>query len=431
MCAFRSFRPACSLLTPPLLLVLALAGCRPVPVKTPSPPARAAKVIDLERYARQPVGRPVEGKPWITHVNTADLDRDGRLDILACDARHNSVVWLHQSASGELTEYTLFEGLSAPVHVEAVDMDDDGDLDLLVSCMGEVFPNNDKIGSVIILENDGAQNFTKHVLAEHIARVTDIRAADLDGDGRLDLAVAQFGYDQGEVRWMRNLGGWRFESKILLNLSGAINVCIADLNGDRTPDIAVLISQQWEEIHLFENDGKGNFTGKIIFGSANEDYGSSGLSLCDLNRDGRPDLLYTNGDGMDYAEPGKRPWHGLQWLENVGGGNFRFHRLGDMAGAYSPIGADLEGRGVMDIVCVSTYNDWTKPDVAALVVFRNDGKMNFTQHVLARAPIQLITCAVGDLDGSGRPAIVTGGFNAYPPFDRMDRISVWLPKFRP
>ena len=116
-----------------------------------------------------------------------------------------------------------------------------------------------------------------------------------------------------------------------------------DLNGDRTLDIVAVVSQQWEEIHLFENDGKGNFTAKIIFGSTNEDYGSSGISLCDLNGDGRPDILYSNGDGFGpAATPGPRPWHGLQWLENVGGGNFRFHRIGDMPGAYSPVGVDLE-----------------------------------------------------------------------------------------
>jgi len=224
---------------------------------------------------------------------------------------------------------------------------------------------------------------------------------------------------------MRNLGDWQFEGHVLLSLSGTINVCVADMNGDHTLDIVAVVSQQWEEIHLFENDGKGNFTGKILFGSTNEDYSSSGISLCDLNRDGRPDILYTNGDGFAYADPGKRPWHGLQWLENLGGGQFRFHRLGDMPGAFSPVGVSLDGDGIMDIVCVSGFNDWNDPTAASLVVFKNDGHMNFTPHVLAHAPIQLIACAAGNLDGSGQPALVTGGFYSYPPFDRMGRITLW------
>ena len=407
---------------------LLLAGCGPAEVAPAAPPAKKSDaVIDTARFTPASIGAPFEGKPWIAHVNVVDLDRDGRADVLACDDKLNGVVWLRQTAPGQFAESTLMAGLPSPVHVEAVDLDGDGDLDLLVACMGEVFPNNDKIGSVVILENDGRQNFTKHVIADHIARVTDVRAGDFDGDGRLDLAVGQFGYDQGEIRWMRNLGHWQFESHNLLNLSGTINVCVADLNGDRALDIVAIVSQQWEEIHLFENDGKGNFTDRILFGSTNEDYGSSGISLCDLNRDGRPDILYTNGDGFAYADPGKRPWHGVQWLENLGGGAFKYHRIGDLPGAYAPIGVDLDGTGTMDIVCTSGFNDWKNPEAVALVAFKNDGKMNFTPHVLAHAPIQLITCAAGDLDGSGKPSLVTAGFYSYPPFDRMDRITLWRP----
>ena len=44
---------------------------------------------------------------------------------------------------------------------------------------------------------------------------------------------------------------------------------------------------------------------------------------------------------------------------------------------------------------------------------------------LAREPTHLMTATAGDLDGDGRAVIVTGGFHAYPPFDRMSRVNVW------
>lgn len=421
------------------LALIVLSGCAPevrprstptrsTTVATPASPTASAPEIDLERFVSLPVGQPFAGKPWISHVTTGDLDGDGRTDILACDDKLNAVVWLRQTAPGTFTESILRDQLPAPVHAEIVDFDRDGDADVIVSCMGQVFPNNDKIGSLVLLENDGRQTFSAQPLLEQVARVTDARAADLDGDGRLDLAVAQFGYNQGEVRWMRNLGGNRFESHVLLSLPGAINVCIADFNGDGAPDIAALISQNYEEIYLFENSGFGTFTQKIIFGSTNEDYGSSGISICDLNRDGRPDILYSNGDGFAYADPGKRPWHGVQWLENRGQGFFKYHRIGDMDGAYSPIAVDLENRGVLDVICVSGFNDWKNPQAASLVLFRNDGQQRFTRTVLAHQPIQMISVAAGDLDGSGRPSLVTGSFYAYPPFDNMARLTLWKPR---
>jgi hypothetical protein len=411
-----------------VVLIQASTGCQRSAPSAKLVPVRAAPVEDLSFVQRQDVGNSITDHPWIAHVRAVDLDGDGLMDILACEAKDNQLLWLRQTAPGRFEEQVIASDLPGIVHVEAADMTGSGHLDLIVSCMGVVFPNNDKIGSIVILENDGHQHFTKHVVAENIARVCDVRAADLNGDGKLDLAVGQFGYDQGEIQWMENLGNWEFKSHHLLDLSGTINVCVADLCGHGALDIAAVVSQQWEEIYLFQNDGKGNFTTKLLWGSTNEDYGSSGISLADLNHDGRPDILYTNGDGFGPAVvPGPRPWHGVQWLENLGSGNFKYHRIGDLPGAYSPVGVDLDGDGNMDVVACSAYADWDKsnPKVVSLMWFRNDGHMNFAPHILAYTPKDLITLDAADLDGNGRPALITGGLYVYPPYVRMARVTVW------
>lgn len=414
-----------------LIAIISQSGCRKMekPARSARPPATVAQTPAVG-FSPLAVGTPiVPGQPpWIAHLTTVDLDRDGRLDIIFCEARENKVGWLRQEASGRFVELTLAENMSAPVHVEAADMDGDGDLDVIVSSMGVVFPNNDRIGTVTILENDGRQQFTARAILENTSRVTDAQAADLDGDGDIDLALAQFGYDQGEVAWLERTGKWEFKRHVLLDLSGAINVCIEDFDADGRPDIAALISQQWEEIYFLRNLGGGRFERNRIWGSTNEDYGSSGLSVSDLNRDGRPDLVYSNGDGFGpAATPGPRPWHGLQWLENAGGGSFRTHRIGDLPGAYSPIGVDLDSDGAMDVVAVAAYADWNNANrnVISLMWFRNDGRMNFTPHVLARSPKDLITLAAGDFEGGGRTSLVTGGFYIYPPFDDISRILIW------
>jgi len=375
----------------------------------------------------QPIGNPFTAKqrPLVAHVTMVDLDADGLLDIVACDVLANRVVWIRQFPRGTFAETSLGTDVRAPAHAEAVDLDRDGDLDLVVASLGVMFPSNAKIGSVVVLENDGREKFTNRVLVDQIARVSDVRAGDLDGDGDLDLAVAQFGYDDGETRWMENLGNWRFKSTGLQNLSGPINVEIVDLDGDGDLDIASLVSQEWEEVYGFVNDGRGHFEPMLIWGSTNDDFGSSWLTAVDLDKDGDIDFLYSNGDAFDYAPPSGRPWHGVQWLENTGQLTFAVHRLADFSGASSPQAADLDGDGDLDVAVVSAYNAWDDPAAQSLVWLENDGRMRFALRDGANTPTHLVTLAIGDLTGDGRPDLVTGGMHISRPYDRMSRITMW------
>jgi len=361
----------------------------------------------------------------ITHVAIADLDRDGLADVLVCDAFRNLVAWVRQSPRGTFTEQTL-AAVAAPAHVEVVDIDRDGDLDLLVAALGFLHPNNARIGAVVVLENDGHQRFTTRTLVDRVARVADARAADLDGDGDLDVSVAGFGYDDGETSWLENAGGWRFVPHVLQRLSGGINALPGDFDGDGRPDLVALISQEWEEIWAFVNGGSGRFTPRLIWGSTNPDFGSSWLSVADLDRDGDADLLYANGDAFEYAPPNSRPWQGIQWLENKGQFRFELHRLVSLQGATSPEAADLDGDGDLDVLLVTSNNDWDNPKAASLLWLENDGKLHFSLRDIASAPTHLGTVAVGDLDGDGRPDAVTGGMHISRPYDRLGRVTAWM-----
>ncbi|MEZ5277444.1 MAG: VCBS repeat-containing protein [Opitutaceae bacterium] len=363
----------------------------------------------------------------VTNLQIVDLDQDGLLDVIYCEAVQNTVRWIRQTPRGVFTEVIIGERIPGPAHVWAGDIYGNGHLDVLVASMGQISPNNDRIGSVIVLENLGAGQFNKRVLLRQTARVTDVRGANLMGhsDGRLDLVVGQFGYAQGEVRWMENKGDWIFGHHLVSTLSGCVHTPVADFNHDGRPDFAALISQEWEEIHLFLNNGDGEFDESIVWGSTNEDFGSSGLECADVNQDGWMDLIYTNGDAFDYAGFGSRSWHGVQWLENNREGGFTYHRVGDMPGAYGPCAADLNADGAVDLLTVSCFADWKSPDAISMMAWINDGAGGFAPVILARTPTHLVTAAVGDIDGNGTPVIVTGGFHAYPPYERMTNITLW------
>jgi len=421
-------------LIPTALLAAAagwLAGCGPQtpPSSTPPPPKAGFSALHYEPVV---IGTPAgpNDRPMVTNLQIVDLDQDGLPDVIYSEARENTVRWIRQTPRGVFTEQILARDVPAPASVWAADVQGTGRLDVLVACMGQIMPSNERIGSVVVLENLDNRRFRSRVLIERIARVTDVRAANLVGhtDGRLDLVVGQFGYSQGETRWMENTGGWTFRSRIVNSQSGCVHTPVADFDGDGRPDFAALISQEWEEVHLFLNQGAGRFAESIIWGSTNEDFGSSGLAVADMNRDGRPDLIYTNGDGFDYAMVGHRPWHGIQWLENLGEGNFRYHRVGDFPGAYAPCAADLNGDGHLDLVAVSGFPLSNNPEAVSLMAWLNDGRQNFTPVPLARSPSKLVTAAVGDLDGDGVPEIVTGALHAFPPFEDVSNITLWRRK---
>lgn len=333
--------------------------------------------------------------------------------------------WYRQYPTDHWEEIPLGDEVNSPAVATPVDLDGDGDTDVVVGLLGNgVEPTDDRCGQVVWLENrDG--KFINRVILDGVRRVSDVQAADFDGDGDVDLSVASFGYTRGEVLWLENRGG-KFRDHLLLATDGPSHVPVGDFDGDGDPDIAVLVSQDHEEIWAFENRGKGEFLSRRLHWFLNFDLGGAGLIANDLDRDGDADLILSAGDNLEVNHNYTQPWHGCVWMENLGGWHFEPRRIGTVGGTYAAAAADFDGDGDTDVMLASMFNDWRSPGAASLVLLENDGRQQFAAAAVADRPIHQATVAAGDLNGDGKPDIVAGAI--YPPDPQpgeLGRLTVW------
>jgi hypothetical protein len=376
-----------------------------------------------------PAGAPPIAK--VTNVQLAHLCADDKLDVLVCQ-NDPGRVWALKLYDNP-PSWNLLAEVLAPCHVEVVDLDGDGILDVVVADLGNSVPANDRTGRVVWLRGQGASRFTPITLLDGVGRVADVRVHDFNGDGKLDLVVAVFGWQKGEILYLENRTvDWNkpvFAPIALDSRSGTIHVEVGDINRDGHLDVVALLSQEHETIVAFLGDGKGGFTKETIYNGPHPAYGSSGIQLVDLDGDGDLDVLYTNGDTLDPPLLLK-PYHGIQWLENRGEFPFVHHWLTAQYGVMRAVAVRGDGDGQRDIVCVAFLPPQLLPDAKAIgaesvQILRQVAPGKFERHVLARGHCQHLTCDAGDVYGDGRTHIVVGNFFITPAGAHGDLLTVW------
>ncbi len=405
------------------------------------PPADIRRADHPLPVRLMPSGYPMfEGPPHIptphfSHINLVHLLDSKKLDVLACEMKGGALLLLQPYLSEpkwHLLYATGPDNHFNPAHAEVVDLDKDGTADILVANLGSFLPTDRRCGSVLWFRGLGEGTYSKPItLLENKGRVADVQAADFNGDGKLDLIVAAFGWNQiGEVYYLENhTKDWNkpeFTPHMLDERHGAIHVPIADLNGDGKPDFVALFSQENETIVAFLNDGKGGFEKRTLFKASHPGYGSSGIQLVDLNGDGKLDVLYTNGDVLDRPYLLK-PYHSVQWLENKGDLTFEHHPLTPMYAVHRAVAGDLDGDGDLDIVAVcflpnENFPQRTQLKLDSVIVLEQTAPGVFARHTVEAENCDHVTCAIGDVFGSGKLDVVTGNFTTQPV---KDSITIW------
>jgi hypothetical protein len=281
----------------------------------------------------------------------------------------------------------------------------------ILACSIGITPeaNNLRNGEVrrIQIDHAGKISADQTPMFDKLARPIKTVTADLNGDGKPDYVISQFGNVIGDLSWMENKGNGQFEKHILRDKPGAMNIMVNDYNHDGKPDIWAQFAQGEEGVFLYTNKGKGQFDEREVLRFP-PSYGSTSFDLVDFNHDGHPDILYTCGDNGDYT-PVLKPYHGVYIFMNDGKNNFIQKYFYPINGCYKAIARDFTGDGKLDIATISFYPSSEQPE-EAFIYFKNKGNLNFQPYSLPPGtPFQKsVVMDAGDLDGDGKPDLLLG-----------------------
>jgi hypothetical protein len=218
----------------------------------------------------------------------ADVDADGNPDLVSIDAERKLSV-LRGKGDGNFHRPLTYQ--TAPqdplVDLEAVDLNADGGPDLIFTGS-----RSSSRGWLDVLLNDGAGHFRRDGRYVTEGFISAVVAADVNSDGIVDLAAAHpSGEPLPQLSVLLGTGAGRFAAPRAVIGPGVADVAVGDLNGDGKLDVA-LRNNDTERVALRLGNGDGTFGPERAFGPRDV----LELALADLNHDGKLDLVAGRGD---------------------------------------------------------------------------------------------------------------------------------------
>lgn len=327
-------------------------------------------------------------------VITVDFDRDGDVDVLAAGT---TIDWYDNDGAGNYTRRTINHGTWGTINsLQAADLDGDGDLDLLFKTPNSLFWH----------ENLGNRLFETQSVLTNIQGYLEPAIVDLDRDGDFDLVLS--GPSGMGIHILENQGPGRFVRRIPFAPSQSTPAykttafAVADADGDGDLDFYVAPDDSNVRLALYRNEGQGTYSHAVLISQPDTERIQS-LSTVDFDGDGDADLAYTIRNATTPLAPTAKAFG---WYENRGSGMVDARPVATSIGPFrQAVIGDVDGDGDFDFVS-------SQVSFAELLWHENIGNGRFAIRQIAREPgvgnLSLYAgLGLSDFDGDGDLDVVT------------------------